>query len=189
MFLFSHVSLAKRRKSLSGREQGESIVEYALVVILFLTLIFGIVGFGHALYTYQFVNHAAKEATRWAAVNGSTCSNDSSCNGVWPMFHNTPADEQSVKDLVTHLVPPGIDSTKVTTIACGVLNGTLGNAKGTPAPPACQDAVPSFCTAATPNVPGCSVKVQVSYNFNFIVPFIRSSALTMSSTSEMVIVH
>ena len=178
----------------SGRrsERGASIVEYAFAVILFLLLMFGIVGFGHALYAYQFVNHAAKEATRWAAVNGSTCYNDHSCDGNWPMFHTNPADQTAVQTFVSNHIPPGINAGNVTAVACGVLNGTLGDPKAKaplPLPPACQDNPPNFCTAATPNVPGCPVKVQVSYNFNFIVPFISSSPLTLSSTSEMVIVH
>src|SRR4029077_8711371 len=54
-------------------ERGATLVEYAFVFILFLTLIFGISGFGHALYVYHHVNNAAKEATRYAAVRGYLC--------------------------------------------------------------------------------------------------------------------
>ncbi len=41
----------------------------------------------------------------------------------------------------------------------------------------------------TANSPGCTVEVQVSDNFNFLIPFIHNSAITLSSTSEMVISH
>src|SRR5258708_13251368 len=59
-------------------QRGASLVEYAFVVILFFSLIFGISGFGHALFVYHHLNNAAKEATRYAAVRGLTCSNDNS---------------------------------------------------------------------------------------------------------------
>jgi hypothetical protein len=47
---------------------------------------------------------------------------------------------------------------------------------------------PTVC-ATTTNAPGCTVEVQVQYNFNFLAPFVHSSVVTMSSTSEMVIAH
>jgi Flp pilus assembly protein TadG len=165
-------------------ERGGSLVEYALVIgFIFFPLLFGIVGFGHALYAYHFVNNIAKEATRWASVNGGACKTDLSCNGTAPM-NSGPANETDVKNYVNNHAPSGIDSTKITTSACGVLAGTLSaNA------PACQDSTQSSCTAATPNIPGCAVEVQVTYNFHFIVPYISTSPLTLSSTSEMTIIH
>jgi hypothetical protein len=43
--------------------------------------------------------------------------------------------------------------------------------------------------AAPLTSPGCEVQVQVRYNFNFLVPFVHSSSVTMSSTSQMIIAH
>ncbi len=37
------------------------------------------------------------------------------------------------------------------------------------------------------NVPGNTVTVQVQYKFTFVMPFIKLSPITMSSTSQMVI--
>jgi len=42
-------------------QRGAALVEYAFVLILFLSLLFGISGFGHALYVYHAINNAAKE--------------------------------------------------------------------------------------------------------------------------------
>jgi hypothetical protein len=39
------------------------------------------------------------------------------------------------------------------------------------------------------NSPGCLVMVQVSYSFNYILPFLPSAALTLQSTSEVVILQ
>lgn len=39
------------------------------------------------------------------------------------------------------------------------------------------------------NNPGSTVQVQVQYNFNFILPFLPKSTLTMTSSSQMVIMQ
>ena len=38
-----------------------------------------------------------------------------------------------------------------------------------------------------PNAPGCVVEVAVSYNFNFMLPFLPKSTVVMQSSSEMII--
>jgi Flp pilus assembly protein TadG len=156
-------------------EDGNGLVEYALVLMFLMSMLLGIVDFGRALYSYHFLSNAARDATRWAAVNGATCgvstpsnpAGDSSCNGVGGM-NNGPASASDIQNYVTKITPPGVDSTKVTTTASWPGIGTL-------------------CNVA--NNPGCPVQVQVSYSFTFIVPFIRTSPLTLSSSSEMIIAH
>ena len=48
------------------------MVEFAFSAIAFLMLIFGIMDFGRAIYAYHFVDFAARSATRYAIVHGST---------------------------------------------------------------------------------------------------------------------
>jgi Flp pilus assembly protein TadG len=143
------------------RDDGSNIVEYGIVFILFATMLFGIAGFGHALYAYHFVSHAAREATRWASVNGSTCASDSSCTA--------PAKGSDVTTFVDNIVPMGVNSSNV------AVNTSWPSTAG-------------VC-AATSNAPGCAVKVQVSYNFSFILPLIHTNAITVSSSSQMLISH
>lgn len=145
-------------------ERGSTLLEFALVFILFMTMLLGIAGFGHALYAYHFVSNVAREATRWAAVNGSTCASDSSCAA--------PASPSDIDGYVKNLAPPGITPANITTTV------TYPTVAGGPA----------IC-ATTDNAPGCTVDVQVSYQFNFIFPLVPTSPLTMSSSSEMVISH
>jgi len=169
-----------------NREKGSTLFEFAITVILFLVMLFGIVDFGRALYTYHFLSNAARTATRWAAVNGATCgpggsttacpSCDASCNGTAPM-NNGPASETDVQNFVKGITPPGIDPTQLTITACGVAGGTK-----------CADSTPADCVA-TPNNPGCTVQVTVSYNFPFLVPLVQTGTIPMSSSSEMVIAH
>ena len=51
-------------------DRGQTVVEFAFSVIAFLTLLFGMIGFGIAVYDYNFVSDAAREGTRYASVHG-----------------------------------------------------------------------------------------------------------------------
>jgi Flp pilus assembly protein TadG len=163
-------------------ENGTSMVEFALVFILLISIMFGIMGFGHALYAYHFVNHAAKTAARWAAVNGQTCGDDGSCNGTNGM-NSGPADETAIQNYVLALIPPGIDATKVTTaVSWPVQTGLID-----PSPTICSTAVGGV--GPYPKYQGCTVQVTVNYSFSFIFPLIRTTPISMSSTSDMIIAH
>jgi Flp pilus assembly protein TadG len=173
-----------------NHELGASLVEYGLIVgFIFLPLLFGIGGFGHALFVYHHLNSAAKEATRYAAVRGSTCNqtpvNDSSCVASNSASGITgPTTQADVTQFVKNITSTGIDTTKLTVTACGVSDTA-----------ACTASSPEVCTAAvgalaaTPNYPGCTVQVQVQYAYNFIFPMIRTAVVNMSSTSDLIIVH
>jgi len=183
-------SAARARASRLGRskEKGATLLEYAFIVGLLLTILFGIMGFGQALYAYHFVNHVAKEAARWAAVNGSTCGLDSSCNGAGYM-NNGPATAADINTYVQNHIPPGIVASSVNTAATWPVK--------TNSPTVCSAAVGA--QPATPNYPGCTIQVQVAYAFTFTFPLLPTSSTTtapctqpgfcLSSTSEMVIIH
>ncbi len=51
-------------------QRGANMVESALTLTAFMLLVFGIVGFGFVMWGYTWTSHAAREATRWAAVRG-----------------------------------------------------------------------------------------------------------------------
>jgi Flp pilus assembly protein TadG len=141
-------------------EGGNNLIEYAIVFMFFISMLLGIVDFSRALYSYHFLSNAAREATRWAAVRGATCTNDGSCTAA-----ASPAD---IVAYVTNITPPGVNPTNLTTTPSWPGTGTC---------------------AGVNNNPGCPVDVTVSYQFNFVVPFIRTTPLTLSSSSEMIILH
>ncbi len=62
--------LSPRRvlRRLRETERGQSLVEFAMVLPLFLLLLFSIVDFGRAFYTWLVVTNAAREGARAAAV-------------------------------------------------------------------------------------------------------------------------
>jgi Flp pilus assembly protein TadG len=49
-------------------EKGQSMVETALLLPLILLLLFGIVDFGRAFHAYLTLDHAGREAARYASI-------------------------------------------------------------------------------------------------------------------------
>ena len=63
------------RPSLDERtERGASAVEFALVVVILLTVVFGIVNFGFVFAQQISLNNGARQAARYAVVDGRTCA-------------------------------------------------------------------------------------------------------------------
>jgi|HubBroStandDraft_6_1064221.scaffolds.fasta_scaffold07518_8 Flp pilus assembly protein TadG len=165
-------------------EEGAALLEYALIFILFMMLLFGIMGMGQMLYSYHFVSSVARDATRWAAVNGATCGTalggDSSCNGTAPM-NSGPASESDIQTYVTNHTPLGIQSSQITTTPTWPVQAG--------GPTICSAGVTGLSAVAVKNYPGCTVEVEVSYNYTFTFPLISTKSLKLSSTSEMIIAH
>ncbi len=53
----------------SSSRPGQSLVEFALILPIFILMIVGLFDFGRAIYAYNTVSNAAREATRVAIVN------------------------------------------------------------------------------------------------------------------------
>ncbi len=86
-------------------EAGVSTVEFAMTLSILLTMLFGLMELALALYSYNFISEAAREATRYAIVRGSSCSGfGSAC----------PAAASDVQNYVVGLGYPGLDSSLLT---------------------------------------------------------------------------
>jgi Flp pilus assembly protein TadG len=161
--------LMSARRLQKSRERGSAIVEYAFAVVMSLVLLFGMVDFGRALYSYHFISNAAREGTRYASVRGYTCSASAA---------PCPASSGDIQTFVHQTVPQGINPAAVT------VTPNWFNPNGLP-----------ICNSAlTRNYPGCAVRVKVDYNFNFLFPYnfppffqFPANTFTMSSTSQMII--
>ena len=158
-----------RRNLITHREKGGTLVEFALVFIVLMTMIFSVLGFGHALYVYHFLDHTAREATRFASVHGSTCNDDLSCSTTGGPANST---NNVIQNYVANLIPPGIDSKKLTV---------------TPTYPLVAGG-PTTCST-TENQQGCTVQVTLTYPFKFNLPLMPTWTIYMSSSSELVIAH
>lgn len=155
-------------------EEGAELIEYALVSSILFSCLFGIFGVAQACYTYHFTSYAARQATRYVMVRGSTWGTTTCANPTTLSCNATTADVQS---FVQSIVTPGISASSglsVTTTWPGTkLAGSAVNCS----------------TTNGPNSPGCLVKVEVLYSFNYHMPFLPTSALVLKSTSQVVIMQ
>lgn len=74
-------------------EKGQTLVEFALAAMLFLTLLFGIIEFGRALWTWNTIVQATRAGARFAIVGDPT--NDTAIKN-WVVFHNATGSGEPV---------------------------------------------------------------------------------------------
>ena len=91
---------SKRRK----QDAGTAFFEIAVAATAILILIFGIIDVGRALFAYDWVSDAARQATRFAMVRGTSCSG---------LSGGCPATGDDVRAYVNTLAT-GIDKSHVT---------------------------------------------------------------------------
>lgn len=152
-------------------EQGVALVESAISIGVMLSALVGVVVTMMALYSYHFVADAAREASRYAMVRGSTsCSNT-------PALTNCNATPAEIQAWVRNLGYPGLNKNNLT-VTTKWLSRTSSGSPPTTSWAACS--VP--CKA-----PGNMVQVIVTYAYPFNIPFWNNSLLDVTSTSEMVI--
>lgn len=190
-------NLSRRAKD----EQGSSLVEMALVsVFVFFPLLFGIIEFSYAWYAYNWVNMAARQATRFAVVRGTeSCiiaaapPNSKTffdCN-LGPETAKNTTPPSAITTYVQALAYPGIhtDSTSnqltvtATWLTKSVTTGSGGFSTTT---------WTTACTSTATNQPACNfpgnaVQVVVTYALPLNLPFWKNISLNLNATSQMVI--
>lgn len=143
-------------------ERGVSLPETAIVMAVLLALMFGIMDFGRALYTYSTVAQLARQGARWAVVRGSNCT-------VYASACPAQSGSTDIEPYIRSISAGGMDANSI--------HASLSW------PPPCSS------TSETANQAGCTASVTVSYRFNFLLPWMPSSSINMSSTSAMVIAN
>ena len=156
-------------------QSGSALVEFALSGAILITMLFGVIEFGYALYTYQYVNEVARELTRYAIVRGSACSSSSSMPNCG--FTDTGATLQTYAQSIYGY--PGINTNNLTVATTWY--SPVKNSDGTiKSWSACGSG--SGC-----NKPGYMVQVTVTYPFVLNIPFVPQRTMSVSSNSFMVI--
>jgi Flp pilus assembly protein TadG len=165
------IHLMPARRPRKSGEHGATLLEFAIAMVLTFVLIFGMIDFARALYSFHFVSYAAREGARFASIRGATSCGTS----VTPCS----VSQGDIQAYVQQIAPAGITAAAVT------VNGN---------PWANPNNLP-IC-GSTQNYPGCAVLVQVSYPFDFIFPLsfynsapvsFQATTINMSSTSQMII--
>lgn len=139
-------------------ERGASLAETAIAMTVVLVFLVGIIDFGRAIYAYGFVGTVAREGARWAIVRGSHCKVVDHCDA-------------SSSDISNYVLSLNEGATPATM-------------KVTATWPTCTV---SGVGGAVANGPGCAVAVNVTYGFNFLLPWMGAASIPMSSTSQMII--
>ncbi|HZP24995.1 MAG TPA: TadE family protein [Terriglobales bacterium] len=153
---------------LRQQDHGSAIVEFAITSAVVLAVLFGIIDAGRALYAYNWTSNAARKGTRFMIVRGEFCVQD-----PMPLTGGCPATAQNLDDYIKNtggngLDTTGIDTNKITTTAS------------------------CFAPAGARQPPPCAaggwVRVNVTYTFNFITPFLRViPAWNMTSYSQVIV--
>jgi Flp pilus assembly protein TadG len=139
-------------------ERGSVLVEFALASIVVMSMLFGMIECGRALFSYHLVSNAARLGSRYAIVHGTDCSQTlASC---------AAASSSQIQTYVRG-VSPGVDPAALT-VDTTYATGTA-------------------CLGSPYEGSGCTVSVQVSYTFRSLLPLLDLAAIPMSSTSTMVI--
>jgi Flp pilus assembly protein TadG len=139
------------------RERGSSLPETVIVMTVLLALMFGIIDFGRAMYTYSFVAQLARQGARWAIVRGSNCS----------LLDHCMAQQSDVQTYVQSLGEGATVSSSTTVITNFAVTNT---ACGTSHAPGCV----------------MSVTVSYPFKF-FLPWVLPGNVWNLSSTSQMVI--
>ena len=153
-------------KTVSKRERGVALVEFAIVSAAVLMLILGVLDFSRAIYTYHLVSEVARQGARHAIVNGAAAC----------------AAPDSLQSWVSAQAPLVGSGALTVTTAC---SGTTMCASSTSTN--CSNANNCTATSVPYDTAGCIVSVEVDYQFHFLVPLVSLMTLPMSSTSTMVI--
>jgi Flp pilus assembly protein TadG len=113
-------SVSSRIRRTLRAETGATIVEFAVASIILFTLVFGVIAICLALYSYNVTAEAARLATRYAIVRGSSCTSFASA---------CPAIRTDIQTYVRSLGFPGINpaSLSVPTDCCWPTNNNPGS--------------------------------------------------------------
>jgi Flp pilus assembly protein TadG len=151
-------------------DRGESLIEFAASAALLLTVIFGIMDCSRALYVYHFISYAAQQGTRYAIVRGANWKG-TSCTST--TAQDCDATATAVQSYVQSIAPPSVTASDLIVTTTWPGQTVTGDTE-----PCDGDEGTSV------NGQGCAVKVQVSYSFSFLLPFLPKSAMEFSASSE-----
>jgi Flp pilus assembly protein TadG len=161
------IMTAAGRQRFYRDESGSDLLEFALSAVLLLTILFGIMDCARAVYVNHFLAQAAREGSRYASVRGAAWS--SACATITGA--SCIASSANISNYVASTVTAGISPGSLTTTT--TWPGTDANGNN--------------CSGT--NAQNCLVTVQVSYNFKFVLPFLPTNALSMSSTSSATVLQ
>jgi hypothetical protein len=189
--------MVRRRRQ--QHERGQSLVEFAVVLPIFLLVVFGLVDVGRLVYTNATLSQAAREGARlaaaeasWIGSNHPACvADESGISASRPGAHVCPVDVAAFKAHVS-------DAVERMTVAVGPINTvyiSCNDGSG-------SDPAPSGDWTELAGGNGCAnedgdpiagsgefVSVRLEYTYDLFTPFVTSivGSTSLSSAATMAI--
>jgi hypothetical protein len=184
-----------------GRSRGQSLVEFAIALPIFLLVVFGVFDAGRLVYANSVLSQAAREGARlaateaaWVGLTGGACVGDESqITSGKPGAHVCPANVSTMKANVVEAVnrmTAGVGSVSAVYVSCNL--GDLTD----PAPTGAWTDVSggNGCDDAGGSPLGASgelVSVRILHTFQPVTPIISSipglESVDLAGSATMVI--
>ena len=163
------MAAARARRGRRGRSRGQALVEFALVVPIFLLVLCGILDFGFMLFNRMTVINAAREGARVAAMT---------------------ADDTTVTTVATNRVIAAAASAGMGLTASNVQIGCLETSSAsyswTTGTPTCTWTLHTSGNATGAQT-GDSVTVRVTYSYHTFFPLLFGASIPLTTTVQMVL--
>jgi Flp pilus assembly protein TadG len=139
------------------KERGQALVEFTLVVLVFLLFVFGILDMARLFQSWTDIQHAAREGARYAVTGRSTCV----INGVTYSTRNE-CIKRTVWDSTTGMLGGGKGASD-STVAVAMQSWDYPTYAGPPA-------------ANSAGMPCDAMEVKVTYTHRFVSPLLQFAA-------------
>jgi Flp pilus assembly protein TadG len=149
-----------------ARERGQVLVEFTIVVMVFLLFVFGILDMARLFESWTNVQHAAREGARY----GVTGMDDCTFNGVTTTNDRPTCVLKTVKNATTGMLNGGLNGTGIT-VACQSWSYSSSYATTT------GSSTPCTTSGAGSLGAQCDAEeVKVTYTHRFITPLLQFAA-------------
>lgn len=163
-----------------GEARGQTLVEFALVIPIFLSLLMGIADLGRVVWAYNSVASAAREGARFAIVHGGSMNN---LCPVGPMDLGQMNADAS-PETCGFPISPSTDAIKAVARGAAIAGGT------NPIVSVCYGTDCSGDLTTGTNARGTPVTVSVSSTIPLTVPaFFGISGYTVTGSTTMLVNH
>jgi Flp pilus assembly protein TadG len=155
-----------RGRTRRHRGRGQALVEFALVIPVFLLVLCGILDFGFMLFTRMSVINAVREGARAGIM---------------------VADASTIPDIVRDRVISAAAQAGLGLTAANVSSVTCVGTAPSPAPATCDWTKYDPTSNPTGAQPGDSVLVTVTYDYPTFFPLLFGTKIPLTSTVQMVL--